>query len=288
MNGWRTAVIQDRVKLSVKDQQLIVSGTYENCMPIDQLRQIMITSPTTTLTASAITMAAKGNIHVILCGEKHTPVCEIVPIGQHHEAAGAVIDQTEWIQERKNCIWKAIVELKLRNQLNLLRMLHRDPSPKFKDYMESVTPGDQTNREAVAARMYFDSLFGCEFRRHAADETNAKLNYGYTILNSAFSRILAMHGYHTGLGIHHCNRDNAVNLSCDLMEPFRPFVDKIVFESGEKILDWEMKKKFISLPATECHLDGNRMNMDNAIEIFALETLKAVKKGKETIPEVTF
>ena len=107
--------------------------------------------------------------------------------------------------------------------------------------------------------MYFSSLFGREFRRHAKDDINGKLNYGYTILCSAVSRILAMHGYHTGLGIHHCRRDNPVNLSCDLMEPFRPFVDRLVYESGEKQMTWEMRKKLISLTELECLIEEKRM-----------------------------
>lgn len=136
--------------------------------------------------------------------------------------------------------------------------------------------------------MYFRTLFGSQFKRHAADELNAKLNYGYTILCSAFTRCLAMHGYHTGLGIHHCSRDNPVNLSCDLMEVFRPFVDRVVFDSGDTPLDWDLKKRFIAILSDSCRVNGQQMQLDLAIEKFTLETLEAVKRESTEIPEVSY
>ena len=117
---------------------------------------------------------------------------------------------------------------------------------------------------------------------------NAILNYGYTILCSAFTRILGLHGYHTGLGIHHFSRDNPVNLSCDMMEPFRPLVDRIAFEHWDEPLAWELKKLLIAIPNKYCLIDGKRMQVDMAAEIFVLETIKAVEQGKEVIPEVRF
>ena len=288
MNGWRTIVIKDKAEISVKDKQLVAGGKSETIIPLEQIRQIMIESAFSQINVSAINAAIQENIHIMLCNERHTPVSEIIPIVHHHEAAGAIIDQTEWKQGQKNRIWKEIVELKLRNQYALLKQVHKEPSQKFAEYIKHVQAGDKTNREGIAARMYFSSLFGKDFRRHATDETNAKLNYGYTIMNSAFTRIIALHGYHTGLGIHHRSRDNPVNLSCDLMEPFRPFVDLIVYEGAEQVLDWEMKKRFIAIPSDYCRLDGKRMMIDTAIDLFTLETLKALKNGKKSIPEVSF
>lgn len=287
MSGWRTAVIQDKVKLTVRDRQLISEGQTETAVPLDQLRQVMIISDGSVLSASALLAAAQEHVHVVFCGSRHTPVCELIPLALHHEASGAVMDQAGWHESGKDIVWKVIVEMKLKNQSALLKLLQRDPPPRFAEYMRSVEPGDKTNREGLAARLYFPSLFGRDFRRHAKDHVNAKLNYGYTILCSCVSRVLGLHGYHTGLGIHHCSRDNPVNLSCDLREPFRPFVDKLVYESGEASLDWETRKQLIALPMEECFLDGKRMTLDTAVELFALDTLRAVKDGKESLPEVS-
>ena len=288
MPGWRTVVINEKSNLSVKDAQLLAEGKNSVLIPLEQLRQIMVMSSSSTIEAGALASAASNHVHLLFCGEKYVPVCEVIPVGQHHEAAGAVMDQAEWKQERKDDIWKLIVEAKLRNQLSLLRDKQRLPPPQFMDYCACVEPGDKTNREAMAARLYFSSLFGREFRRHAVDTVNSKLNYGYTILCSAFSRVLAMHGFHTGLGIHHCSRDNPVNLSCDLMEPFRPLVDRLVFDSGEAELDWDMKKRFIGMPNLNCRLDGKSITVDEAIETFTLEVLWAVKHCGKELPEVSF
>ena len=286
MPGWRTMIINEKSDLTIRDAQVLASGKNTAAVPLEQLRQILVNSLSCRVDAGAIAAAAEGHVHMLFCGYKHLPVCELIPLGQHHEAAGAVIDQAEWKQEEKDNIWKEIVLAKLRNQLRLLREKDRTPPPRFIEYCKSIVPGDKTNREALAARMYFSSLFGHEFRRHAADETNLKLNYGYTILCSAFTRILAMHGYHTGLGIHHCSRDNPVNLSSDLMEPFRPLVDRLVLESGDSTLNWDMKKKLIALPSLACRLDGETMTVDEAIERFSLAALKAVKQSLTDLPEV--
>lgn len=288
MHGWRTLVINEKSSLSVEDMQLTVKGRKTISMPMEQLRQVLITAASSMVDAKVISFAAENHVHMMFCGEKHIPVCELIPIGRHHEAAGAVMDQVEWIQDRKDAVWKKIVEIKLDNQLRLLRETQRMPPPRFMDHALSVLPGDRTNREAVAARMYFSSLFEKEFRRHAADALNSKLNYGYTILCSVFSRILAMHGYHAGIGIHHCSRDNPVNLSYDLMEPFRPLVDRMVYESGQSELDWDMKKRLIALPNAACRLNGSDTTLDEAAAAFSLAALRCVKYGSATLPEVVF
>lgn len=95
-----------------------------------------------------------------------------------------------------------------------------------------------------------------------------------------------MHGFHTGLGIHHCSRDNPVNLSCDLMEPFRPIVDRIVYESESRPLDWDLRKKLIALTDGTCRLDGKQQTVENAIEGYTLNVLNAVKNGIDQLMEV--
>lgn len=288
MSGWRTMVLQEKCEVGLRDTQLVINGKSRHSIPISQLRQILIASSAVTISAAVLAFLANAHVHVLFCGEKHMPACEMIPIGMYHEAAGEVMDQAAWKEQNKDRIWKAIVESKLKIQYDLLTALDRTPPPRFLDYYRTVEDGDKTNREAMAAKMYFTSLFGHDFRRHRADELNAKLNYGYTILCSAFTRILALHGYHSGLGIHHCSRDNPVNLSCDLMEPFRPLIDRIAFESGEAPLDWELKKRFISFPQLECRMNEKRVTLDQAIEEFTLQTLAAVKEGKASIPEVDY
>ena len=289
MNGWRTVAIRSKSSLEVEDRLLrIETDGRIRKIPLDQLGHLLMDTGAVTLPASVLSVLAEEHVRVLLCDARHVPGCEVIPVGRHHEAAGSVMDQAAWSSENRNRVWKCIVELKLRNQKRLLDYTGRTPPPKFQEYLLSVKPGDTTNREALAAKLYLHTLFGNDFRRHTRDPVNAKLNYGYTILCSAFSRVLAMHGYHTGLGIHHYSRDNPVNLSCDLMEPFRPMVDHLVYNMEEGDLDWEKKKRFISMMNDRCWLEGRGSTVEETVEIFTLKTLAAVKKGEERIPEVRF
>ncbi len=173
-------------------------------------------------------------------------------------------------------------------QSSLLERLRLVPSIPLVTYQQDIQPGDPTNREAMAARVYFATLFGKEFHRNAGCSVNAALNYGYAILLSEFSRVLAMHGYHNELGIHHNRRDNRLNLPCDLMEPFRPFVDAFVRAQDERELDWNYKKELIALPYNACRYGKKRMDIMTAMELYALHVMKTVDSGTNRIKEIDF
>src|SRR5699024_9114835 len=92
---------------------------------------------------------------------------------------------------------------------------------------QSVTFEDARNNEGHAAKLYFNTLFGEEFRRQrgAADIVNASLNYGYIVLRACVARAIVAYGLHPAFGIGHRNQFNAFNLADDCMEVFRPIVD---------------------------------------------------------------
>jgi CRISPR-associated protein Cas1 len=65
------------------------------------------------------------------------------------------------------------------------------------------------------------------------------------------------------LGIHHANRYNAYCLADDLMEPYRPFVDKMVFdlvaEHGVNTdIPKEIKTELLQLPAIDVIINGEK------------------------------
>ena len=256
-------------------------------VPLEQLRQILVVSSAVRLSSGLLSLLARAHVDVVFCDRKFRPSCEIMPIALHAEASGHILDQSEWREERRNAVWAEIVRMKILNQRRLLRILDIEAPAQLRQYAEGVKPGDPDNREGLAARLYFPALFGREVRRHARDGTNAALDYGYAILCSLFSRLLALHGYHTGLGVHHRSRDNPVNLSCDLMEPFRPAADRIAWEAEGARLSWETKKRMIALPYADCRLDGKHMPLGTAAESFLLEAVKAAGEGG-ALPEVRF
>lgn len=131
-------------------------------------------------------------------------------------------------------------------------------------------------------------LFGNSFIRFEDDHINAALNYGYTILCSAFNRVIALHGYNTALGIHHHSRNNPYNLSCDLMEPFRPFVDQVVYHMNGQELTWENKQRLIGLLHNKCTYDGYETTISNAIENFVLNAVSVMEVPRSKLKEVGF
>lgn len=138
--------------------------------------------------------------------------------------------QVEASEPLKKNIWKQTVEAKLKNQAALLKILGKDESPVL-IAAGRVKSGDATNREAVAARYYWNEIFGDPFfqRERYGDYPNALLNYGYAILRAAVARALTGSGLLPSLGIHHHNKYNAFCLADDLMEPYRPYVDHVVY-----------------------------------------------------------
>ena len=158
--------------------------------------------------------------------------------------------QIEASEPLKKSLWKQIVELKIRNQARLLDKLGKD-GDKLKPYYMNVKSGDTDNREGIAAKIYWNELFGPNFvRSHEGSDPNNLLNYGYTLLRAAVARSLMGSGLFPAFGIFHRNRYNAFPLADDIMEPYRPYVDEIVFDlqtKGETQLTKDVKSALLRL-----------------------------------------
>ena len=150
----------------------------------------------------------------------------------------------------KKQLWKQIVEGKIHNQANLLDKVGCDGNI-LRPYYSNVKSGDSDNREGIAARIYFQELYGKEFvRDRNLPGINALLNYGYTILRAAVARSLVSSGLFPALGIFHHNRSNAFPLADDIMEPYRPYVDEVVYDlanKGKLELTKDVKADMISI-----------------------------------------
>ena len=274
--GWRTFIIDSKSELLCSDGNLVVKNETVKTIPIAELKTVLVNSLTTTITVSVLNELSKNNVKLIFCDERHNPNCELCGYTSHTESAGRLIDQANWSDINKRTVWKNIISQKIKNQCELLKYLQIEYPQKLDEYMHTVTDNDETNREGQAARMYFNRLFGMSFVRHAFDNTNSALNYGYTILLSSINRIIGLYGYNTEIGIKHCNRSNRFNLSCDIMEPFRPFVDLIVYRNMNRELDWDFKKSLISIPYMSVIYEGTETKLQYAMEDYTLKVLKAV------------
>ncbi len=286
--GWRTAVVDKAESITLLDGCISIQGKGTQELPLSQFGTLLIAENRCTLSAPLLYELANQGIKLILCNKKWEPAAEFVPLGVTTECAGRIMDQANWSEANRDRVWAQIVKAKIKNQSNLLQELEIHVPEGMTDAMEAVAPGDSDNREGMAARLYFSALFGYGFVRHSADSINAALNYGYAILRSCFSRFISAHGYHTALGIHHRNRTNPFNLSCDIMEPFRPFVDMVAWRHGEKELDWSYKQELIAITTLPILYGNRRMCLQDAAEQYVLNVLRTVDHPERTLKEIGF
>ena len=223
---------------------------------------------------------------MIFCDEKYVPACEVLGYNNHVQTAGRIHEQAAWQHEAKARVWSIIAAQKIRMQEQVMFQCVPDQAVSLQSYVESMSCGDASNCEAQAAKVYFHRMFGRTFVRSQETTVNAALNYGYAVLRSEISRILAAHGYHSALGIHHCSRVNPYNLSCDLMEPFRPVVDALVFRCRGMDFDFEMKKQLIALPYQRIGYGDEIYSLSDAADIFCLDCFRCLKDSTAGIKEL--
>ena len=136
--------------------------------------------------------------------------------------------------------------------------------------------GDETNREGHAAKVYFNALFGKDFTRTEECPTNAALNYGYSIILSLFNREIVSNGYITQIGLFHDNMFNQFNLACDLMEPFRPIVDRTVLEMQPEQFEQKEKHEMITILNKELSIDGRKELLGRTVRIYTRSIFDAL------------
>lgn len=156
------------------------------------------------------------------------------------------------------------------------------------EYRKEVKKGDKTNREAHAAKIYFNSLVGKDFIRHSPDNVNAALNYGYAILLSTINKEIINNGYLTQIGIHHKNEFNEFNLTCDLMEVFRPIIDRFVYYNKDREFNAEYKLDIVNILNKNFNYKNKSYTLKDVIKIYVkdiFDVLEEKKKYQEFIYE---
>lgn len=175
-------------------------------------------------------------------------------------------------------MWAEIVRLKIGRQKALLNECGSAQADLLERYMGEVQAGDMTNREGHAAKVYFNALFGTDFKRGTDNFLNSALNYGYSVILSAFNREVVSNGYLTQLGIAHKNEFNAFNLSCDLMEPFRVLVDRFVMRSAKELTP-EYKHELCNILNERVNIGGEQNTVSAAIALYSKSVFSALETG---------
>ena len=231
--GYRSVVISSSVRITVKNEQLVIEGENSGSVPIEDIRTLMLESRSSTITTYALSSLSEAGVCVFVCDEKHLPSAIIQPVGRHFRQRKQILTQLSQSKPHLKRMWQEIVVSKIKNQAKCLELCGVDSEyfQKVDRLSNLVQSGDTTNIEGQAAALYFRYLFGKEFSRGQDSDINSALNYGYAILRGYIARTLANYGYEPCIGIHHHSELNNYNFADDLIEPFRPLVDLFVFQN---------------------------------------------------------
>jgi CRISP-associated protein Cas1 len=228
----RTVTVMNPHHISARLEQLIFSAkdaADEKQVPVEDLGYLILDHPHTTITQAAIQLLAKHNVGVVFSDEKHLPTSMLFHLDTHHIQTERFRRQAEASEPLKKQLWAQTVKAKILNQAAVLERYGANEYKLLKNVATDVLSGDTSNREGMAARIYWSALFGEDFNRDRFGQwPNAALNYGYAILRACVARALAGSGLLPTLGIHHSNKYNSFVLADDIMEPYRPYVDAIV------------------------------------------------------------
>ncbi len=294
--GYRQVIIKKSEKLHFKDNQLIIDKDESSTkVPLEDINYILIEDSSTILTTRLLAELGKNAISLIVCDERFEPTSIMYPYNYHFKQLDVFSHQLEIDDSIKNEFWNQIVKRKIENSIRVLEMTSKEEFPisKLTEYLNEITDGDSKNREGLAAKMYFRSLFGSDFIRFYDDNVNAALNYGYTIIASAIIRNLAVYGLNTYLGIHHSSKINNFNLAYDFLEPYRSVVDKFVYDNKDDIvlpLSFEFRKKLINLLNEEVLHQNKKYTTEYSIGLLIKSYIKSFSTGeiKLDLPSIIY
>lgn len=281
--SWRVIVITKRAKLDLQLGKMVVRSDETVKIVLSEISTILIESTAVSLTTSLIAELAKRKIKVIFCDEKRNPSCELVNYYGSHDTSNKVRRQIAWKQSTKEAVWTEIVTEKIRKQKELLEASGKEEAALLASYLSEIVWNDETNREGHAAKVYFNALFGLDFTRTEDNFINAALNYGYSIILSAFTREIVANGYITQLGLFHDNMFNQFNLASDLMEPFRILVDREVTEMKLLQFEHEEKMQLVNILNQEIQIDGKTQYVNNAIKIYCKSVFDALEEDDSSL-----
>lgn len=281
--SWRTIVISKRAKLDLQLGYMVVRGEDITKIALNEIAMVFIESTAVSLTTSLLAELSKRKVKVVFCDEKRNPSSELISYYGSHDTSNKVRKQIAWRNQTKEAVWTEIVTEKIRQQKELLECLGREEAKLLSQYIEQIVWNDETNREGHSAKVYFNAIFGLDFTRTQDNLINAALNYGYSIILSAFNREIVANGYITQLGLFHDNMFNQFNLASDLMEPFRPLVDRRVIGMHFDVFEHEQKMQLIDILNQEVVIDGKVQYVNNAIKIYCKSVFDALNEDDSSL-----
>ena len=272
----RTLYFGNPAYLRTKDEQLIFEGTETGelrTLPIEDIGVIILDHQQITITQALITKLLANNVAFITCDNSHHPTGLMLNLDGNTLQSAKFKSQIEASVPLKKQLWQQTVSAKIKNQADMLESVSI-PAKNLRNWSIEVKSGDSENHEAIAAAFYWKNLFPIfpDFKRERFGiPPNNLLNYGYAILRAVVARNIVASGMLPTLGIFHKNQYNAYCLADDLMEPYRPFVDKVVWnivrQNGSYLdLTSSMKKDLLNIPVMDVLINEEKSPLMIAVQ----------------------
>lgn len=271
----RTLVFSNPAYLSTRNKQLVIAFP-ENTkpevnVPIEDIGFLVLEHPQITITNKLIEALVQNKVAVLTCDAQHLPCGFLQPLVGHSEQTQRYRHQLEASMPLKKNLWQQTISVKIENQAKHLKKRENSYKTLLR-WSKEVKSGDNTNLEGVAASYYFQRIYPIEsFSRYRNGlPPNNLLNYGYAILRAIAARAIVSSGMLPSIGIFHSNKYNAFCLADDIMEPYRPFVDSLVYDmitQYEDIenLNTELKVQLLKIPVLDVEIDGKNSPLMHAM-----------------------
>lgn len=266
--------------LSLRDAQLVIKlpevvknttlpedfkQKVEITKPIEDIGVLVLDNKQITITSGVLEALLENNCAVITCDSKSMPVGLMLPLYGNTTQNERFRHQLDASLPLKKQLWQQTIKIKIENQAAVLKKCTKEEIRCMKVWASEVKSGDSENMEARAAAYYWKNLFPIDgfTRERNGIPPNNLLNYGYAILRAVVARGLVSSGLLPTLGIHHHNRYNAYCLADDIMEPYRPYIDELVYSIVESDMDYmelskEIKGRLLTIPTLEVNISGKR------------------------------
>jgi len=284
--SYRNIFIENSGRLTVRDEQLVISQNTENTVPLEDINCIIVDNTSTTISTYLLSKIADHDIMLYICNEKHLPTAMTIGINNYSRQLKRLEEQLLLPKPLKKRLWQSIIVQKIQNQAKCLELLQSPGYERLNNLSLSVQSGDSTNVEATAAAYYFKLLYGNNFTRGNSCIINSALNYAYAIVRGMIARTLVTYGFETSIGLFHHNELNNFNLADDMIECFRPLVDMYITEKISKYeyeLTSDIKKTILNVTNQIVLIDNKKYNVQNAIDHMIMSLSNSIRQSENNI-----
>lgn len=256
---------------------------------IEDLGVLILDHSQITITHYLLQQIMQNGGAVVSCDDKHIPYSISLPFTSNTQHTQRIRQQAKQTQQQKNRLWKQVVIAKITNQAAVLKSINMR-ADKLIGFSQQVKTGDSTNREGIAAKIYWSDLFGDFIRERHGHTPNHLLNYGYAILRSMVCRALTRYGLHLALGIHHIGKYNPTCLADDMMEPYRPYIDAHILnyinsfpDFDKSTISQQTKTELLSIGQLDVLLNKKTFPLQIAVDVSAKSLMKTLDDNKRNL-----